>query len=435
MFANSREIKFLLSFRYIKLFLQWVLVLGVNLLLLEGKGFGYESTRSVKVKKDRKVLKKATSPDKIIWFSGSYGYIDSNTDDSALENSKKDYSLSFELGASYITKYAVFDLGLSWWRTKLTPDKNPEVIDEDTPLGLRAKSIETDVGGASAAVLFGSRNLHLGPMITMFYGTDSSFAPEVKDSKNSNVMIGVKGRYIFMEPTVKRKFSANLNVSYLTDLTVDGRRVDIVTAGVGFGLGFGGNKRKIIEKVTKTVYKNRVRTKYKTRTKIKTKIKTRVKKVYVRKVVVDHKTHFVVDAGFVNFETAKYNLSSKFRSYLADLSKLLVGKKNVWNKIIIISHTDKRGSRSYNEQLSLQRAYSVRSELMRNKLTGLMIEVDSKVYDDPVESKVEAVSLARNRRVEILVQGDEDIRDLKERIIDLQQRYQLPGTCHGSICK
>ena len=72
-------------------------------------------------------------------------------------------------------------------------------------------------------------------------------------------------------------------------------------------------------------------------------------------------------------------------------------------EITVIGHTDRVGSASLNDALSLKRAETVRQALIQSGIAALRIEVAGRGEREPLVPTEDEVSEPRNRRVEINV--------------------------------
>ncbi len=77
----------------------------------------------------------------------------------------------------------------------------------------------------------------------------------------------------------------------------------------------------------------------------------------------------------------------------------------VLNSVTIVGYTDGIGSVAYNEKLSLHRAESVRSYLVEHGVAAGKIKVSGKGKSDPVADNKTEEGRAKNRRVDVEVDG------------------------------
>jgi hypothetical protein len=100
----------------------------------------------------------------------------------------------------------------------------------------------------------------------------------------------------------------------------------------------------------------------------------------------------------VNFTSAKYDLTHNAQQML---DKDLATLKNIPKayKIIIYGHTDNVGNLNYNQQLSSNRAKSVRSYFLKKGFLEKDIRFESFAYEQPISENESDEGKAKNRRV------------------------------------
>jgi outer membrane protein OmpA-like peptidoglycan-associated protein len=113
----------------------------------------------------------------------------------------------------------------------------------------------------------------------------------------------------------------------------------------------------------------------------------------------------IVNMSDVLFDTAKYTLRPEARERLAKVAGILLGHPGL--KLEVEGHTDSVGGEAYNQNLSEQRAGSVRDYLIHQGISG-MDSVPAKGFgkSQPVASNDTAEGRQRNRRVELIVSGE-----------------------------
>jgi outer membrane protein OmpA-like peptidoglycan-associated protein len=80
-------------------------------------------------------------------------------------------------------------------------------------------------------------------------------------------------------------------------------------------------------------------------------------------------------------------------------------------KILIVGHTDSKGSSSYNQDLSERRAQSAADYLMREGLTSNRLITVGKGESEPVATNETEAGRQKNRRVEVAIYANEEYRD------------------------
>lgn len=102
------------------------------------------------------------------------------------------------------------------------------------------------------------------------------------------------------------------------------------------------------------------------------------------------------------FDSTKLNTSAK-----AVLEKESAQAQSI-DAVTIDAHTDAKGSDHYNDQLSLQRADSVKSFLVARGISASKISVQALGEKSPMASNSTVYGRAKNRRAELLIVVKED---------------------------
>jgi outer membrane protein OmpA-like peptidoglycan-associated protein len=113
----------------------------------------------------------------------------------------------------------------------------------------------------------------------------------------------------------------------------------------------------------------------------------------------------IVNMSDVLFDTGKYTLRPTAREKLAKLSGIILGHPSL--KLEVEGHTDSVGTEDYNMQLSKDRANSVRDFLVRQGNNSSFITARGFGKNQPVATNGTASGRQQNRRVELVVSGDE----------------------------
>jgi outer membrane protein OmpA-like peptidoglycan-associated protein len=113
----------------------------------------------------------------------------------------------------------------------------------------------------------------------------------------------------------------------------------------------------------------------------------------------------IINMSDVLFDTAKYSLRPLARERLAKVAGILLGHPGL--KMEVEGHTDSVGSEQYNQNLSEQRAVSVRGYLIQQGIAE-MNSAPSKGFGEsqPVATNDTAAGRQLNRRVELIVSGE-----------------------------
>ena len=113
----------------------------------------------------------------------------------------------------------------------------------------------------------------------------------------------------------------------------------------------------------------------------------------------------IVNMSDVLFDTAKYTLRPGAREKMAKVSGILLAHPSL--RIEVEGHTDSVGGEEYNQRLSEQRAAAVRDYLVQNGIPMSNVTAVGFGKTRPVVSNDTAAGRQQNRRVELVVSGDE----------------------------
>ena len=105
----------------------------------------------------------------------------------------------------------------------------------------------------------------------------------------------------------------------------------------------------------------------------------------------------------VLFDTGKADLRAAARERLATVAGILITYPDI--KVEVDGYTDRTGTATFNQQLSEQRADSVRDYLTRQGVPGGSITTHGFGEDNPIASNDTASGRQQNRRVEMVVTG------------------------------
>jgi outer membrane protein OmpA-like peptidoglycan-associated protein len=108
----------------------------------------------------------------------------------------------------------------------------------------------------------------------------------------------------------------------------------------------------------------------------------------------------------VLFEFDSADLTDSAKDSLDEIAEALQGQGNAVESIKIHGYTDAMGPNAYNEQLSENRAKSVRNYLRDQGVNASSWEVEGKGEADPVASNEDLQGRRENRRVVIELSGD-----------------------------
>ena len=109
------------------------------------------------------------------------------------------------------------------------------------------------------------------------------------------------------------------------------------------------------------------------------------------------------------FKTGKSDLNVSSKTALLKFANSL--KETPETDITIYGHTDNKGTRDMNLQLSNDRAASVSSFLTANGILKDRMTTEGKAFDEPVADNATEAGRAQNRRVEIYITANKQMID------------------------
>lgn len=116
----------------------------------------------------------------------------------------------------------------------------------------------------------------------------------------------------------------------------------------------------------------------------------------------------LVMPGNITFAFDDATLNSSFKPTLDKLASTM--NEYNQNTITIAGHTDSKGSASYNQKLSRDRAYSVANYLTARGVASNRIKVVAYGESDPVASNNTEAGRQQNRRVELTINAPNSVR-------------------------
>lgn len=80
-------------------------------------------------------------------------------------------------------------------------------------------------------------------------------------------------------------------------------------------------------------------------------------------------------------------------------------------EILVLGHTDNKGTKEVNQRISLARANAVKSFAVSNGINGSRIKTEGKDFSEPIASNDTDAGRAQNRRVEIVIVASEKMQN------------------------
>lgn len=103
----------------------------------------------------------------------------------------------------------------------------------------------------------------------------------------------------------------------------------------------------------------------------------------------------------LHFELGAVDLTPDSRPLLEEL-RAEIQRRSV-AEVVVIGHTDRKGSDASNDQLSLRRAYTIRDWLIEQGIPRAAISTAGRGEREPLVPTEDEVEEVRNRRVEIRI--------------------------------
>ncbi len=115
-------------------------------------------------------------------------------------------------------------------------------------------------------------------------------------------------------------------------------------------------------------------------------------------------------SGAILFETAEATIQPQSYKLLDEVYKVLSDNPDV-GPVLIEGHTDNRGSRPYNMDLSARRAKAVVDYLVKKGISRKRLKSAGYGFDRPVADNNTPIGRAKNRRTEFKLLKDEEAKD------------------------
>ena len=113
------------------------------------------------------------------------------------------------------------------------------------------------------------------------------------------------------------------------------------------------------------------------------------------------------DSGIL-FDFDKTDLKSDARQNISSLVASL--NENPDTEILVIGHTDSRGTDQYNQGLSERRAQAVKNYAVAQGLQGNRMRTQGRSFHEPIASNDTETGRADNRRVEIVIVANDKMK-------------------------
>lgn len=138
----------------------------------------------------------------------------------------------------------------------------------------------------------------------------------------------------------------------------------------------------------------------------------------LEKSMENAKVERVGEAIRVNFDSGilfAVNSAELSANAKKDIEKLATSlKQNAGTNVIIEGHTDNTGSYELNQKLSERRAQAVANYAKSLGVDGSRLQAKGYSYDQPIADNATAEGRAQNRRVEIIIVANEELKKAAE---------------------
>lgn len=124
-------------------------------------------------------------------------------------------------------------------------------------------------------------------------------------------------------------------------------------------------------------------------------------------IIEENEKDIVFNSGKLNFDFDKSVVKERYYELLRNL-KDYVEQKNL--RVVIIGHTDSKGSDEYNMKLGMRRAVAVRDKLLEFGMDpSRIIGVESKGESEPIDTNETEEGRFENRRIQFKIEGAEPV--------------------------
>jgi outer membrane protein OmpA-like peptidoglycan-associated protein len=338
-----------------------------------------------------------------LWiFAGAQGGLSDLSGTTAPEDGKSGWNLGFKGVLSKYTPDWVFDLGVGWFHDQQTVS-SPN------------SSIKVSTNGAFADLSARYRlspHWQIGPSVPLLFGPDVGFSDDAT-SQSMAVFAGARVDYDFL----LKDNIVRLGAQAVTDITIDKRQVSWFQ--IDFQFGFPTSSHREAEPAPAPVP---VETPEPVVNLPVPPIETPPKEtIFPAKIIAPAEVAITLNDVFFHFDTDSAKLHAPAVKRLKKLGYYLLKNNDAWAKIRVDGHTDLRGTAAHNTKLSQRRAQSVANELVKNGVPKNKIKATGYGPTRPVDPAHNHVAYAKNRRVEVILEGVTDTKRLAKEINNLSE--------------
>lgn len=282
-----------------------------------------------------------------------------------------------------------------------SPTAQTTKLDPAEPYSLRQSSILVE---GDARIRFGqSGSFQVGLATSSVFAGSKKLFSSIPDV-GVPYMVFIGPQFIFEQRVKENLFRVGTSAQF--SITGNQRNVMSFRAGASYSFLMNSPFLTITEK--KIV-------------KSQTTIQKQILNTREQKIIQNENVSFIFDSQTINFKFNKYELSERSRKFVSGLGQIFAAQRSDWKNLTVEGHTDSKGNSEYNKKLSQKRAETVRQVLVESGISANdMAAIGYGKERLMISPELTEVDFARNRRVEIKVEGIKDARILQRSITRLQ---------------
>ncbi len=346
------------------------------------------------------------------------GYASLAVDPSTQEVGKSGYQLGLKgLASFYAESPWVVDMGLGWSYTKVSGSS--DYVKEENIL--RNAYLEL-----SPRYLLGdSKVWQLGPMLDLGFGADLTLSQPYKDSKSIGLYPGIQ----LMHERANESSLVRFGGRIFTDLSIPERNLWVAQALLQ--IGFPTDRKSQPAEQAGQVAQPYVPVSHEEtvdNVENLNELPTPTEEVSIR-VIGNRLVQVELSKEVTNFGTGSSKLSPRAQAFLNRLGQYLASQPDAWNKLDVEGHTDSRGSQQFNMRLSKRRAEAAQIALEDGGVNHARFQVAGYGPKRPIDPRETPSAWAKNRRVEVRIDGVEDTRTMADAIAQIRHETMgIPDT-------
>ena len=241
-----------------------------------------------------------------------------------------------------------------------------------------------------------SQSWNFGPELQVLSGQDVSFSDvgTNSDDKDQALFLGIRLMHDAFDED--QEDVLRLGIQALTDMDINERKVTYVQFVAEFGWPFGNKEEPkpqpepepepVVEEVVKSPEPE------------EPKLKLNLK-----------------NAG-VQFDTAMSTLKGRSKEIIENLASILIEYDTEWDFVTIEGHTDIRGTREVNMELSQARAQTIVSVFIEKGINREKMSAQGFGPDKPLDDRRIQEAYQVNRRVELHLRGENPSQEFVSRL-------------------